>query len=173
MYTIDDKEGAIRAVQRFLLELHYSTKKIPFVTIDGIFGDTTRAAVREYQTMRKLPRTGTVDLATWRMLYRDYHHAIAVRNGLQKIPPDSHFPLALGARGAGVASLQRLLNALASRYGLAMQTDVTGVYSYATAAVVNAIRRIYALPEDGTVNGEMFDKMLRDYGYPTDVENTE
>ena len=173
MYPISDKENAIRTVQRYLLELHYGTEGLPLVTIDGIFDESTKSAVKQYQALRALPPTGEVDFETFRTLYRDYQHALQGRMGLQKIPPDSRLPLSAGAHGEGVAEVQRLLNALASRYRLGVRTDVTGVYSYATAAVANAIRRIYALPEDGSVSGEMFSKMLRDYGYPQSPEIAE
>ncbi len=83
-----------------------------------------------------------------------------------RIPPDTPLPAKIGESGAGIASLQRLLNALAERYALAVRTDTSGVYSYATEAVVNAMRRIYRMEEDGTVNGELYEKMLRDYRYP-------
>ena len=74
MYDTSDKAAAIRAVQRFLLELHYFDGTIPFITIDGIYGDDTRAAVRAYQRLRGLPETGEVDYGTFRPLYaeKDY-----------------------------------------------------------------------------------------------------
>ena len=36
MYDINDKEGAIREIQRYLFTLHYFTDEIPFLTIDGV-----------------------------------------------------------------------------------------------------------------------------------------
>lgn len=166
MYEINDKEAAIRAVQRFLLELHYYTDEIPHIAIDGIFGDATASAVRAYQRLVGLPESGEVDLATWERLYRDYERAAQARRSEGRVPPDTALPIKIGASGDGVANLQRLLNALAERYGLAIRTDTEGIFSYATEAVANAIRRIYRLEEDGTVNGEFYEKMLRDYRYP-------
>ncbi len=38
---------------------------IPFLTIDGVFGDETQAAVQALQLDAGLPQTGTVDEETW------------------------------------------------------------------------------------------------------------
>ena len=166
MYDIDDKEAAIRAIQHFLLELHYYEKRIPHITIDGIYGESTRNAVAAYQHLIGLPESGTVDYATWEHLYRDYTRARRQRESAERIPPDTPLPVSVGASGTGVRHLQELLNAIAERYGLGIRTDTSGIFSYSSDAVANAIRRIYKLSEDGTVNGELFEKMLRDYAYP-------
>lgn len=165
MYEISDKEAAIRAVQRFLLELHYYTGEIPHIAIDGIWGDATTSAVRAYQRLVGLPESGKADYATWERLYHDYARAKRARMSEGRIPPDTPLPVKIGASGVGVTNLQRLLNALAERYGLTVRSDTSGVFSYATEAVTNAIRRIYQLKENGTVNGELYEKMLRDYRY--------
>ncbi len=38
------------------------------VTPDGDFGPATTTAVKQFQTSKGLPSTGTVDAATWRAL---------------------------------------------------------------------------------------------------------
>ena len=166
MYDTSDKEAAIRAIQGFLLELHYFESGIPFVTIDGIFGDATRSAVRAYQRLRGLPESGVVDYTTFRLLYADYARARRARTGTAVIPPDTPLPVTVGSSGDGVLALQMLMNRLAERYSLTARTDESGVYSYASLVTANALRRIYRLPEDGSVTAEFFDKMVRDYHYP-------
>ncbi len=49
-----------------VLSQFYTT--IPFVSIDGIYGDQTRQAVRALQQDAGLPQTGVVDEATWNAL---------------------------------------------------------------------------------------------------------
>ena len=44
---------------------HSSISSIPFLTIDGVFGDETQAAVQALQLDAGLPQTGTVDEETW------------------------------------------------------------------------------------------------------------
>lgn len=54
--------SAVTFVQRLLRERRYR------VTIDGYFGQETRAAVLAFQRNNRLPQTGNVDSATWRAL---------------------------------------------------------------------------------------------------------
>ena len=49
-----------------ILSQFYTT--IPFVNIDGIYGEQTRQAVRALQQDAGLPQTGVVDEATWNAL---------------------------------------------------------------------------------------------------------
>ncbi len=167
MYNIRNESVAIRQIQSFLLELHYAGADIPFVTIDGIYDETTREGVSKFQESAGLPITGSVDYFTWTRLYEAYEKAYAARVSPATIPPDTPFPVAIGASGVGVGSLQRLLNALAIRYSLPVTADENGIYSYSTAALTSAIQGIYGEPQTGIVTAPLFEKMLRDYNYPT------
>ena len=167
MYKIDDKVAAIRQIQGFLFTLHYFTNELPFITIDGIYGKETRAAVSAYQRLRALPVSGIADAATFQALYDDYRAASIALSANAFIPPDTPLPASIGRTGIGIRNLQNLLNALLLRYGSEVRTDVSGTFSYATEKATNEIRRIYRLPEDGTVTNELFQKMMRDYENPT------
>jgi peptidoglycan hydrolase-like protein with peptidoglycan-binding domain len=46
--------------------------EIPSVTIDGIYGTATRAAVLAAQRRFRLPETGVVDKAVWDQIYDQY-----------------------------------------------------------------------------------------------------
>ena len=166
MYDIDSKEGAVREIQRFLLELYYDTDTNFPVVINGIYDEATRAAITDYQSKRGLPVTGTVNRVTWDSLYSDYLLALGARQAPQEIPPDTALPVTIGSEGRGIASLQRLLNFLAERYGIAERSDTSGIYSYASTVVATALQRIYRMPPTGNVTGEFYSKMLRDYSYP-------
>ena len=167
MYRIDDTVAAIREIQRFLFTLHYFTEELPFVTIDGIYDTATRSAVAAYQRLRGLAETGIVDNLTFSRLFEDYRAATAALSASAFIPPNTPLPTSIGTSGVGIRNLQNLLNALLFRYRASVRTDVSGTFSYATEKAVNELRRIYRLPQDGTVTNELFQKMLRDYENPT------
>ena len=173
MYDINDKAGAVREIQRYLFTLHYFTDEIPFLTIDGVYGEDTRRAVASYQRLRGLARTGIVDSETFARLYADYSAAAIALDEGAKIPPDTPLPADVGRRGVGVRNLQYLLNALLARYENAVRSDVSGVYTYATRKAVNRLRGIYLMPEDGEVSHELFLKMQRDYQNPPSLGNAD
>src|SRR5437899_1852251 len=62
---LGQRSAAVRDVQRRLLTLGY---KIDAVEIDGRFGETTLAAVRDFQERRGLVVDGLVGDETWREL---------------------------------------------------------------------------------------------------------
>ena len=49
MYDIRERDQAIRMLQILLLEISYADPDIPHLTVDGIFGDRTKRALRIFQ----------------------------------------------------------------------------------------------------------------------------
>ncbi|SHJ82024.1 Putative peptidoglycan-binding domain-containing protein [Hathewaya proteolytica DSM 3090] len=55
----------VRTVQRFLNRIGDNFPAIPKVRVDGIYGENTANAVREFQKIFHLPISGTVNYPTW------------------------------------------------------------------------------------------------------------
>lgn len=69
---VGDSGEKVRLLQYMLSTLSAYIPEIPPVTIDGIFGQATRAAVLAAQRRFNLPETGTVGSATWDLIYDQY-----------------------------------------------------------------------------------------------------
>ena len=67
-----DTGEKIRLLQYMLSVLSEYIPGIPPVTIDGIYGSATRAAVLAAQRRFRLPETGTVGTQTWNEIYDQY-----------------------------------------------------------------------------------------------------
>ncbi|MBQ4641332.1 MAG: peptidoglycan-binding protein [Oscillospiraceae bacterium] len=67
-----DTGEKVRHLQYMLSVLSEYIPEIPPVSIDGIYGTATRAAVLAAQRRFRLPETGTVDTATWDEIYSQY-----------------------------------------------------------------------------------------------------
>ena len=67
-----DSGENVRLLQYMLSTLSYYIASIPPVTVDGIYGPATRAAVLAAQRRFGLPETGNVDAATWDNIYDQY-----------------------------------------------------------------------------------------------------
>ena len=55
----------VRQMQEQLNRIAQVYTSIPRVAADGSFGPATQAAVRRFQSVLGLPRTGVVDCASW------------------------------------------------------------------------------------------------------------
>ena len=62
----------VRLLQYMLSVLSSYIQSIPPVTVDGVYGQGTRAAVLAFQRRYQLPETGTVGQTTWDTLYDQY-----------------------------------------------------------------------------------------------------
>ena len=75
-YDITDARNVIRLIQKYLLELAYSYEWGIPVSIDGIYDERTRSAIRTLQERYGLPITGIVDKATFYLLFDKYLEAL-------------------------------------------------------------------------------------------------
>ncbi|MDY6227596.1 peptidoglycan-binding domain-containing protein [Clostridium sp.] len=55
----------VQAIQEYLNRISQNYPLIPKVSQDGVFGESTAEAVRVFQEVFNLPKTGVVDYATW------------------------------------------------------------------------------------------------------------
>ena len=63
--TIGSTGAKVRQLQEQLDRISRSDPALPSVTADGIYGESTRRAVEEFQRVFNLPVTGIVDYPTW------------------------------------------------------------------------------------------------------------
>jgi len=69
---VGDSGEKVRQLQYMLSVLSSYIPSIPPVSVDGIFGQATRAAVLASQRRFQLPQTGVVDAATWDDIYDQF-----------------------------------------------------------------------------------------------------
>ncbi len=67
-----DSGEKVRLLQYMLSVLSTYIPEIPPVTVDGVYGPATRAAVLAAQRRFRLPETGTVGATTWDEIYDQY-----------------------------------------------------------------------------------------------------
>ena len=70
--TIGDTGDKVRHLQYMLSVLSEYISEIPPVSIDGIYGTATRAAVQAVQRRFNLPETGATDATTWEQIYNQF-----------------------------------------------------------------------------------------------------
>ena len=69
---VGDTGDKVRQLQYMLSVLSAYISEMPPVTVDGIYGQATRAAVLAAQRRFRLPETGVVDATTWDKIYDQF-----------------------------------------------------------------------------------------------------
>ncbi len=133
--SLGNRGADVRAIQG-LLRAHGST-----IAVDGIFGATTRDAVKAFQTSKGLSATGIVRDTTWAKLIVGLHP---------------------GATGEAVKVVQRELNEK-RRAGL----TVNGIFGTATRNAVIAFQRHVRMTPHGNVGAVTWRKLIWHYDYPS------
>lgn len=144
----------VQNIQYLLSYLSEFYNTIPPVTIDGIYGSATAAAVRAFQETFDLPVTGIVNFDTWDVLYQTYQGFLATipfRYIEGNILPYPGVPLRLGSEAQSVRVLQEYLNFISDFYPEIPSVNVTGYFGTQTQQAVIAFQRLQGIPANGTV----------------------
>ena len=132
-----------------------SVQRLLRVWATGYYGPLTTAAVKRWQTAKRLPATGVVDARTWTamgltpVITTAARVVPAPRAAAPARPAISPaLPLRTGSRGTAVLSVQRLL-----------KLPATGYYSTQTAAAVRHWQALRRLPQTGVVDSRTWTAM--------------
>lgn len=137
--------------------------------VDGLFGQETEAAVKEFQRIFNLTPDGIIGPATWYRINYLYNsvkrlseldsEGIALEDISQAFPRT----LSLGDTGDYVRALQYFLAVVGEFYETVPQIEITGVYDEATRQAVVAFQETYGLTPDGIVGILTWQDLYRAY----------
>lgn len=71
--TTGSTGNAVELIQRYLQKIARSDSRVPPVSVDGVYGEGTAAAVREIQRQFGLTQTGAIGPLTWEAIIRRYN----------------------------------------------------------------------------------------------------
>lgn len=133
---------AVVEVQQALVDQEYE------LDVDGVFGDETDAAVREFQADNELDVDGIVGRETWAALAGEEESEEESEEEGDERPL-----LALAARGPAVRALQARL------VELEWELEIDGVFGPATDAAVREFQEQYELDIDGIVGPQTWEAL--------------
>lgn len=144
----------IRSLQTMLRVLSEQDRNHPTVVPDGIYGQTTVAAVSAFQQMHGLPVTGVTDQDTWEKIVAEYEVAL--------IRVDQAEPLELilnpneilrrGDDSPYLYVVQALLTVLSEVYASIPRPQSTGMLDDSTADSLASFQELNGLPMTGELD---------------------
>ena len=150
----------VEQVQFWLSTLAQYESSIPSVTVDGVYGSGTTAAVRAFQRLYGLTADGIVGLTTWTELY-DQFRSIQSDNGTPNAYPGT--ALRQGSSGQNVRLVQFWLKIARTIYSSLNNITVDGIFGSSTAAAVRRFQTYFGLTSDGVVGRTTWNKLYEVY----------
>ena len=154
-----DRGQNVRLIQFWLKITRTVYSSLNDVSVDGIYGANTTAAVRRFQTFFGLTSDGVVGQNTWNKLYEVYN---SIANDL--LAPNlrpGEFPgtLRLGSTGRAVRELQFYLFIMSAYDNAVPSVNIDGIFGAQTEAAVKAYQRLAGLTVDGIVGRATWDSL--------------
>ncbi len=160
----------VRVAQLRLNRISANFPSIPkIVTVDGIFGTDTEAAVRRFQEIFGLTPDGIIGKSTW---YRIQNVYIGVKRlndlnseGISREDVTNQYPgtLSLGSSGNAVYNLQYFIAYVSQYYETIPAVAIDGDFGTSTQNAVSAVQRTFGLPVDGVVGERTWQALYRAY----------
>ena len=145
---------------------YFSDGVLPSVSVDGIFGPSTTAAVIAFQNLLGIPADGIVGLQTWIQLEQAYQDILrTLPPGIEgnRAKPYPGFFLSEGQQNESVRDLQTYLRGIAEYTGVIPVIPVTGYFGSQTNAAVSALQAQNGLPVNGAVGPVTWNLIRRLY----------
>ncbi len=145
----------VRVLQFYLRLLNYFIPSIPYIELDGIYGEATENAVRAFQEYVGLPADGIVGANTWRALinlYEQIEREVQTQYDVISTLPAPGLVLTIGSTGDVVRRIQEYINMIARNDNAIPSVTVDGIYGQQTAAAVRAIQAQSDLPQTGRID---------------------
>ena len=141
----------VRLVQFWLKIARTVYTSLRSVTVDGVFGEATTAAVKRFQSYFGLTSDGVVGRTTWQKLYEVYNDIANKLLSANLRPGEYPGVLRRGSTGTAVRELQFYLYLMSAYETSIPAVSIDGSFGAATEAAVRAYQRFAGLTVDGVV----------------------
>ena len=163
-YQNDNKASAIAQIQEFLRMIQIAEGEKVTVPVDGIYGEATANTVRAFQRKYGLEVTGTVDKATYDLLYKK---ALEAEFEMSEPLPLYFFPrgrsVSKGEISDFVILIKIILNALTVAYDDFEPLPIDNVFDDATENAIKIFQMRNRIKPTGIVNKETWNALVENY----------
>lgn len=155
---IGSRGSDVTLMQNYLNSIRSVFPVIPAITVDGVFGTRTEAAVIAFQRLFGLTPDGVIGRNTWDKIVYVYNNKPNVA-----APTYPGTALRIGSRGNNVTLMQKYLNTIRTQYPSIPAVTADGIFGPATEAAVMAFQRIMGLAADGVIGLNTWNSIVSSY----------
>lgn len=157
---------AVFEIQTYLRELYKAGYTLPLITPDGIYGELTADAVRDFQREEGLEESGEVDFNTWNTLVFEANRVRAIYALPEKISPFDMLMFNAGSQKGEkfdlIYIIQVMLRAL-HVYDY-LDIEVNGVFDDVTSDALDDFSRRNGINyQSGVISKEVWDALAIAY----------
>lgn len=160
----------VRTIQVRLNRISRNYPSIPKIPrADGIFGNETEAAVRQFQRIFNLTSDGLVGRATWYQIARTYNAVKRISDlssegiPLEDVTDVFEQELNRGDTGVPVRELQYFLTFIGIFNNNISPLNIDGVFGEATENAVKSFQQAYGIPITGIVTPQVWEVIYSAY----------
>ena len=147
---IGSRGEEVLKMQKYLNSIRNRYPTIPRLTEDGIYGNGTAAAVREFQRIFGLTQDGVIGMNTWAKIIQQYNNVAPIGTVAMEYIKSSN----------DIITVQEYLNTLAREYSTPL-VKVDGDFGANTQKAVKEFQSLFGLEANGVVGEETWNA-LRD-----------
>lgn len=159
-FTEKQKQEHIAEIQRYLGQIQLLSGELMTVFPNGVYGERTRAAVRDFQQDNGLPVTGEIDSDTWDAITAAYID-------LARNTPNPYQPFRYrgqrwqrGDEGLPIWVIQSMFRELGKACDNVPTVEVSGVFREDTEAAVRFFRGKCGLPDAVYVDRDTWNMLV-------------
>ncbi len=155
----------VSSLQYMLGELSHAHEQLPFVAVDGVFGEETLEAVMTFQREFSPPVTGRVDQRTWDDIvyyFRVWERERAHPRPLRAFPPRP-FRVEPGQQDDVMALVQTMFRSLSGILEGIGPEEGHGYHGEQSAANVRWLQRISGMEQTGIMDRFAWNMLVRLY----------
>ncbi len=152
----------VKIIQKELNEISKKYKGINIILDeDGIFGDNTEKAVKNFQSIFGLKVDGIVGKVTWNRISLIYSLIKKVFGYAEDIEEEQQGfrELKIGSKGNDVLNIQKSINYIFSEYKDLPKLKEDGYYGNETKKAVELFQQLFGLVVDGVVGKNTLDRI--------------
>lgn len=151
----------VRALQTYLREINRANNRSYAGFTNGVFGERTEQAVKDFQKDHGMPQTGEVDNDTWNKIVEEYQ-AIMHRKAMPKqltVFPAPDYVIKIGHEAYPVEIFKVITNALSDKFSNIDHVGNGKTYDQKSSDSVKKIQGISGRPQTGNLDKDTWNDL--------------